>query len=364
MIDRKARTQLIVFVTIALLGMAYVSVHYVGIQRWFGAGYTVKVQLASGGGIFPNADVTYRGVSVGRVGDMRLHGSGIEIDLDINSGRHIPSNLDVVVADGSVIGEQFVDLRPRTNSGPYLSDGDTIPRSRTTLPPPVQKLLVSTDELAGSVPVGALQTVVNELYLATNNSAQNLGSLLDTTKAFFGRATESLPQTIDLIEASDLVLRTQHRTSSEIRQFSRNLGLINEQLRASGNDIATVLQRATPALGQANRLIQDVSTPLHSLLTNLLSTSQIVLANKNGLRELFVNLPVAITDVGAVITPDGINTGLVPTFFDPLPCVSGYGGTQLRSGLDTGGNPGLNTSAQCTAAASSGTDLHGSQHAP
>ena len=364
MLDRKARAQLIVFVTVALLGIAYVSTRYVGLQRYFGAGYTVKVELASGGGIFPNADVTYRGVSVGRVGDMRLHGTGIEIDLDISSGRHIPSNLDAVVADGSVIGEQFVDLRPRTDAGPYLADGDTIPQSRTELPPPVQKLLMSADELAGSVPVGALQTVVNELYLATNNSAQNLTSLIDSTKAFFSSATASLPQTLDLIDTSDLVLRTQHQTSSEIRQFSRNLVAISEQLRSSGGDIATVLRRARPALGQANRLIQDVSTPLHGLLTNLLSTSQVVLANKNGLRELFVNLPVAITDVGAVITPEGINTGLVPTFFDPLPCVLGYGGTQLRPGLQTAGNPGLNTSAQCDASTSSGSDLHGSQHTP
>jgi phospholipid/cholesterol/gamma-HCH transport system substrate-binding protein len=95
-----------------------------------------------------------------------------------------------------------------------------------------------------------------------------------------------------------------------------------------------------------------------------LSTSQVVLANKNGLRELFVNLPVAVTDAGAIITPNGINTGLVPTFFDPLPCVSGYGGTALRTGLQTAGNPGLNTSAQCDASTSSGSDLHGSQHAP
>jgi phospholipid/cholesterol/gamma-HCH transport system substrate-binding protein len=364
MLDRKTRTQLLAFVTIALLGIAYVSTRYVGIQRWFGAGYTVKVRLASGGGIFPNADVTYRGVSVGRVGDMRLHGTGIEIDLDIDSGLHIPSNVDAVVADGSVIGEQFVDLRPRTDRGPYLGDGDTIPRSRTKLPPPVQKLLVSTDELAGSIPVGALQTVVNELYLATNNSAQDVGTLIDSMKEFFGTASDSLPQTIDLIDASKVVLRTQHRTSAEIRQFSRNLVAIAEQLHASGGDITTVLRRAAPALGQANRLIQDVSTPLHGLLTNLLSTSQIVLANKDGLRELFVNLPVAITDVGAVITPNGINTGLVPTFFDPLPCVAGYEGTLRRSGLQTDGDPGLNTFAQCTAATSSGTDLHGSQHAP
>ena len=38
-------------------------------------------------------------------------------------------------------------------------------------------------------------------------------------------------------------------------------------------------------------------------------------------------LPVAVSIGGSVITPHGLNLGLVPTFFDPLPCTSGYGGT-------------------------------------
>ena len=364
MLNRTARVQVLAFVAIALLGIAYVGVHYIGIDRWFGAGYTVKVDLAAGGGVFPNADVTYRGVSIGRVGDMRLTQNGIQVDLDITSDDRIPSDVEAVVADGSVIGEQYVDLRPRTDAGPYLADGSTISRSDTALPTPVQRLLKSTVNFAGSVPVGALQTVVNQIYLATDNSSQNLKTLITSSKSFFTAANDALPQTIDLIQDSRTVLGTQQSTSSAIRRFSRNLVLIGRQLRSSNGDLNLVLRRATPALSQGNRLIEDVDTPLHSLLTNLLSTSQVFLANKNGVHEVLSDLPTTVTAAGQIITPEGINTGLVPTFFDPLPCVAGYGGTQVRRGLQTAGNPGLNTSASCTASAGTGQDLHGSQNSP
>ena len=144
MLNVKTRVQVIAFVVIALLGVAYVGVRYVGITRWFGAGYTVKLDLAAGGGIFPNADVTYRGVSVGRVGDMRLTQHGIQVQLDMTSSRSIPSDVRAVVADGSVIGEQYVDLRPRTATGPYLHDGSVIARQDTALPIPVRRLLQTT----------------------------------------------------------------------------------------------------------------------------------------------------------------------------------------------------------------------------
>ncbi|WP_279579720.1 hypothetical protein [Fodinicola feengrottensis] len=52
------------------------------------------------------------------------------------------------------------------------------------------------------------------------------------------------------------------------------------------------------------------------------------------------------------------------TFFNPLPCVAGYGGTDYRNGLDTTPQAPLNTAAKCTSPASSGILVRGSAHAP
>ncbi|WP_408899675.1 hypothetical protein ACJ5H2_04315 [Nocardioides sp. R1-1] len=40
---------------------------------------------------------------------------------------------------------------------------------------------------------------------------------------------------------------------------------------------------------------------------------------------------------------------MVPTFFNPLPCVEGYSGTTRRRGTDASEGPPLNRRAGCTA---------------
>src|SRR5882757_1004468 len=195
MLGRRIRIQVTLFVIMALLGVTYVSVHYVGLQRLVAhSGYTVRLNLSDSGGIFTNAEVTYRGVTVGRVGGMRLTADGIQVDLNLTRS-HIPADLKAAVADRSAIGEQYVDLRPNADGGPYLKDGSVIDQHATILPPPVDQLLLSADQFAQSVPIKSLQTVVDELDDAFRDSGQKLQLLLDTSSEFFKSADQNFPQT-------------------------------------------------------------------------------------------------------------------------------------------------------------------------
>jgi phospholipid/cholesterol/gamma-HCH transport system substrate-binding protein len=364
-LTRTVRFQLGLFIVIALLGVSYVGIHYVGLQRFIGGSdYTVHVELADAGGIFTNAEVDYRGVPIGRVGSMRLTRTGIQVDLNITSARSIPADSHAVVADRSVIGEQYVDLQPQSSAGPYLKNGSTIAQRNTVLPPPVQDLLLSSDQLVASVPIKSLQVMVNELYTASQGAGANLQQLLTASRGFFAAADQNLPATISLLDTGKIVLATQQQEAGAITTFSANLARIGEQLRSSDGDIRRIISTGAAASQQVGGLISDVHGTLGSLLNSLLTTSSVFLQEKDGLREVLVNLPVAVGIGGAVITPKGINLGLVPTFFDPLPCTSGYSGTSRRSGLDTGPGAPLNTSAGCTAPASSGQDVRGTQNAP
>ena len=73
MLTRTTRIQIVVFAVIAVLAIGYTGFHYANLGRLLGLRgyYVVQMELANGGGIFPQADVTYRGVSVGRVGAVR-----------------------------------------------------------------------------------------------------------------------------------------------------------------------------------------------------------------------------------------------------------------------------------------------------
>ena len=70
MITLATKVKNLAFLVIAVLVLGLVAVRYADLGRYLGLSgyYTVHVDLAATGGLFPDADVTYRGVSVGRVG--------------------------------------------------------------------------------------------------------------------------------------------------------------------------------------------------------------------------------------------------------------------------------------------------------
>src|SRR5699024_4586736 len=105
MLSRLMKVQLIAFVLIAVLGIVYVGGKYLRLDDLVGLGrYIVQMYLEQSGGIFPKAEVSYRGVPVGRVGEMRLTPDGLQIDLELeNGGPKIPESTRAVIANRSAI---------------------------------------------------------------------------------------------------------------------------------------------------------------------------------------------------------------------------------------------------------------------
>ena len=86
MILRVTKVQLVLFVLITFAGVSYVSANYVGLFKGLfgGSACTVHADFPDSGGIFSNAEVTYRGVAIGRVGAIHLLGDGVRVDLNID----------------------------------------------------------------------------------------------------------------------------------------------------------------------------------------------------------------------------------------------------------------------------------------
>ncbi len=367
MIPGSIKVKIGVFVLIALVGVSYVGARYAGLGRYVGSsGYVVTMRLADSGGVFTNAEVTYRGVTVGRVGQMRLTADGLDVDLDIDSGApRIPVDLEAVVANRSAVGEQFVDLRPRTEDGPYLEAGAVIPKTSTRTPPPVDGLLTNLDGFAKSVPADSLRTVVDELDRAFNGTGPDLQVLLDNTRAFTQAATQHLPQTKALLNDGLVVLNTQAAQGSAIRSFSADLKALAEQLKNSDGDLRRLIGVSPQAAEQVSALLRETGPNLGVVMANLLTTGNILVTRLDGLEQIAVTYPIAVGGGFSVAKGDGTGAhfGLAVNVFDPPPCTVGYEGTRIRQGTDTTAAP-LNTGAYCALARGSVTAVRGAQNAP
>ncbi|MEE2059444.1 MlaD family protein [Rhodococcus artemisiae] len=347
--SRLVRIQLVAFVVIALLGVVYVGARYVRLDNLMGFGqYTVNARFPSSGGVFKNAEVTYRGVPVGRVGTLSLTSDGIDVELKLDDGApKIPASARAVVANRSAIGEQYVDLRPPTDEGPYLVDGSVIESTADDLPVPVEDLLVSTNELTRSIPTDALHTVVTELGDAFDGRGDELQVLVDSLAQLSDSGVEYLPQTVTLIRDSRTVLDTQSEQSSAIMQFSSDLDLITAQLRDSDPDIRRLIETGTSASDELNRLIADSGPGLTANLTNLAALGETLAPQAIALQPLLAFLPAVAASAGTVAPGDGtVRQGIVLETNNPPSCTLGYEGTHEIIEQMRAENPNFDDHAQ------------------
>ncbi|MEU9098500.1 MlaD family protein [Streptomyces sp. NPDC048361] len=367
MLTRATRLKNVAFLVIGVLVLGYTGFryadlgHYVGIRTY----YTVKVQLAETGGLFTHSNVTYRGVSVGRVGPIGLTDDGVVAELHIDdSAPPIPSSLEAVVADLSAVGEQYIDLRPTSSGGPYLGDGSVVAQSDTRTPAPVTTVLSSVNDLAASVPLESLRTVVDEFGKAFEGRGDDLQALLDNGSDFVKAADKALPSTTKLLADGETVLHTQADEGQAIKTFATGAQSLAATLKNSDGDLRRLIAAAPDAAGQVSGLLGDLDPALGVVLANLLTTADVAVTRQRGIEELLVKLPPLTAAGATAIDKNGANLGMAVTFFAPLPCTDGYGGTTYRNGLETLDTPKLNTKARCSAPASSGIDVRGSAHAP
>lgn len=366
MITRTVKGQLLAFAAVTAVGVSYVGAEYTGLMDTIlDRGYTVRADFADSGGIFPGAEVTYRGVPVGRVGSLGLTGDdGVSVALDIRGGApRIPADTLAVVANRSAVGEQYVDLQPRTSHGPYLLDGSAIPRGSTRVPLPTTDLVLSLDRLVNSVGKNDLRVTVDELGKAFNGTGPDLSRLVDSGNALVESASDSLPQTISLIEDSRKVLKTQADQGSSIKSFSHDLALLTRQLNSSDGDLRKLIGNAAPAAQEVNSLLKSTGPQLSVLLANLISGGQVTLAHLPGVEQALVTFPALVWGSYTVVPGDGtFHFGLVVNAADPPPCTQGYGTTR-RDPSDTG-TRAANTDARCAAPRGSKTSVRGAQNAP
>ncbi|MFE6337225.1 MCE family protein [Streptomyces sp. NPDC057798] len=367
MITLAVRLKNLAFLLVAVLALGFLGIRYADLGRYVGIAdhYTVEVELPRTGGLFTHSDVTYRGVSVGRVGRIDLTADGVVAQLRIRkSAPRIPADTRAVVAGLSAVGEQYIDLRPESDAGPYLADGNRIEQLDTEVPAPVTDVLTSVNDLTRSVPLDDLRTVVGEFGKAFEGHGDDLQVLLDNGSAFIEAADRNLPATTRLLTDGETVLRTQAEEAEAIRGFADGATELAHTLKGSDADLRRLLTVTPDAATQVSGLLRDLDPSLGVVLANLLTTSEVAVTRQRGIEELLVTYPAAVSAGATAVDGGTMKLGLAVTFFQPLPCTDGYGGTRYRTGLDLGTAPALNTGASCTAPAASGVNVRGSANAP
>jgi phospholipid/cholesterol/gamma-HCH transport system substrate-binding protein len=366
MISRFVKIQLAVFLVIALGALTLTGVNYVGLDRVISKPYKVKIYLAQTGNVYKNADVSFRGVTVGRVKQIDVATNGAVVTVAIeNQNNHIPKQLRAEVQKLSAVGEQYIDLLPQTSSAPYLKDGDSIPYAQTSTPVDENTVLVHVNDLVRTVPKGDLVTTVDELGKAFDGLGPDLQRVIDRGNEVITSFQSDLPQTIRLIEEGRVVLNTQIDVGPEFKSFAHDIADVSDTLRTSDSDLRRLLDTGVVSTQELQGLLSDLRPELPQFLGNLIALGQIQTARLPGIDQFLVLYPKVIDGAYATLKnpKKGATFGLVT---DQYPtCTNGYLPTSQQGPPDDSKtNQPVRTDLGCKEPINSKVDIRGSRNAP
>lgn len=333
-LNRQTRIQLAVFTVIALLAMVLMTVNYMKLpSQLFGIGrYTVTVQLPRAAGLYASGNVTYRGSHVGRVTAIQLTDFGVIAHMSLKSGIDIPSDLRAEVHSQSAIGEQYIELRPRSDTSPPLKNGDVIPLADTSVPRDINAVIDSVKTGLQAIPRNNLKTVIDESYTAVGGLGPQLSTIVDSATTLSIDARENLDPMLALVDNIQPVLDSQTNTSDAIHQWAAHLETVTQQLQTYDTAVAGIIDQGGPALSDAHQLVDRLQPTLPVLLTNLVSVSQVALTYRSDLEQILVLLPQMVAiEQGAFAANADTKQDYKGAFLSfnlnlnlPPPCTTGY----------------------------------------
>jgi len=350
-ITLRTKVQLLVFAVITLIGVSFVGARYANLDRLvFDQSYTVVAHYPQSGGIFVGGEVTYRGVRIGKVTELDLTDEGVDVHLEIDdTWDKIPADTRAVVGNRSAVGEQYVELQPKTDDGPYLTDGSQIDDVAT--PIQTETLLADVARTVSSVDQNALRTTVRELGAAFAGTGGDLQQIIDTGNSFIETANANFDVTAALIRDSNTVLRGQVDSASSLETFASELRTFTRSMAGADDDLRRVIDGGSYTANQLRTFLEQNQDDVSELLQNVITTGRVVVANLPAVRQALIAYPVVLEGSFAVVSKSP-QTGLYDTYTGLVltpstPCFDGYEGTDTRGPQDLEPRD-LNLDAGCT----------------
>jgi len=370
MLNRTARIQLVVFAVVTVLTVGAISLFYLRVPARLGIGaYQVTANFVAGGGLYENANVTFRGVQAGRVESVKLTDDGVAAHLRLNSDIKIPANSTATVKSVSAVGEQYVDFVPPDGpSQAVLRDGATIPKERTAIPQDVAELLHEADQLVSSLNNTRLQDLLRETFKAFNGSGPELARLIQSARLLIDEANASWPQTAALIDQVGPFLEAQIRSGDDIRSSADGLARFTTEVANADPQVRALLANTPSAAAEVSETFAGIRPSFPVLAANLANFGRIGVIYHRSIEQALVIFPALqaslLTIGGQLPIEEGGKQDFKISINDPPPCNTGFlSPTDIRSPGDTTLRE-LPTDLYCKVAQNDPTVVRGARNYP
>src|SRR3954449_4121365 len=330
MLDRLTRLQLTIFSLVTVLCVGAISAFYLHLPAAVGIGaYRVTANFKTGGGLYQNANVTYRGVTIGRVEEVGLDNEGVVASMRLNTDTEVPDNVTATVKSVSAVGEQYIDLvPPKDPSKNLLRDGANIGADRTAVGQDIAALLTQAETLVNSIGDARVQDLLRETFKAFNGSGPELARMIQSTRLLIDEANNNYGQIAQLIDQAGPFLDSQIQSGDDIRSLADGLARFTSEAAKADPQLRSVLETVPGATQAANTTFDGIRPNFPMLAANLANFGRIGVIYRKSIEQALVIFPAlmaALNTVGGGLPADeGAKLDFKVDLGDPPPCSTGF----------------------------------------
>ncbi|MDA8359468.1 MAG: MCE family protein [Actinomycetota bacterium] len=263
---------LLAFLVVTVALIAYGVVDLLG--NPLASSLHVSAVFPNASGLFDNFSVELNGVDVGTVSSVQLVHGGARVDMSIDHGVSIPSNVVAGIDIANDLGEQVVELTPRSGrSDPPLRDNAVIPVAPDSVPADVGQVVASATRLLDAIPSGNLNALLADLATALQNRAGDLRTIVSAGTTFSQEFLQYQTQFNALLANAPPVLDAVSAVGPALRQSLVNTESLLEVLAHQKGDVTTLLQQGSQATGLLGSLVTNQAPDLACLFHDVAQIS-------------------------------------------------------------------------------------------
>ncbi|MFN2593260.1 MAG: MCE family protein, partial [Actinomycetota bacterium] len=234
--------------------------------------YEIKAQFADAVGLTTSNQVRVAGIKVGQVTGIKLEGDHVLVTMDIDNGTQIPKSASADLKLATLVGTKYINVDAK-GGGPYMTDGDLIPLSRTTVPYEIFQAANQGTKVLQGLNGDQLNLALRELTKVVKKSRTKLGSAL-TGLSKLGEGLNSRQR--------------------DLTQLLSNADNLTQLLSGQGNNINRLIDSSNEVLGTLDQKRAGLQSLLHR--TNLMAADlfSVLRTNRGNLTNILNDLHNAL----------------------------------------------------------------------
>ncbi|MEE4023429.1 MCE family protein [Gordonia sp. PKS22-38] len=289
---------------------------------------TITAEFATTTGIYVGDDVRVAGVKVGTISGMEPQGETVRMTMHVDHGVPIPADARAIIVAQNLVANRFVQLAPAyATSGPVMTDGANIPRTRTAVPVEWDEVKEQLTRLAtdlgprGGVEGSSVGRFIDSSGRALADNGDTLGDALRELAGVGQVLSENSGNISDTIANLQTFVTAVSDSGTQIVQFESRLATLSTVLDGSTSDLDAALTNLAQAVGDVQRFVVENRDQASEQVRRLAAVTQNLVDNDDDLEQLLHVFPTNMANFYNIYNPDtGTEAGVftVNNFSNPV----------------------------------------------